>query len=122
MKKHPTEGAYSRARSLRQNMTDAERKLWQILRYRQIANHKFRRQLPIGRFIVDFACLEAKLIIEADGGQHDLTSVAERERTQFLENQDYRILRFWNNEVFDNLDGIYRVIETALNNATLSSD
>ena len=98
-------------------MTDAELKVWQILRQRQIGNHKFRRQHPIGRFIVDFVCLSAKLVIEIDGGQHDLVSTPERERTQFLENQGYRILRFWNNEVFDNLEGIYLVIEAGLNGA-----
>ena len=71
MKKHPAEGAHARARSLRENMTDAERRIWQILRSHQMQGYKFRRQLPIGRYIADFVCHEARLIVEIDGGQHE---------------------------------------------------
>jgi very-short-patch-repair endonuclease len=71
MKKHPADGAHARARSLRQSMTEAERRLWQILRSHQMTGYKFRRQVPIGRYIADFVCHEARLIVEIDGGQHD---------------------------------------------------
>ena len=68
MKKHPADGAHARARSLRQSMTEAERRLWQILRSHQMTGYKFRRQVPIGRYIGDFVCHEARLIVEIDGG------------------------------------------------------
>jgi very-short-patch-repair endonuclease len=87
MKKHPTSGAHSRARALRRNMTDAERQMWRILRLHQMDGHKFRRQVPIGRFIADFACHEARLIIEIDGGQHDPSLPSENEREKFLESE-----------------------------------
>jgi very-short-patch-repair endonuclease len=76
MKKHPADGAHARARSLRQSMTEAERRLWQILRPHQMTGYKFRRQVPIGRYIADFVCHEARLIAEIDGGQHDGSSPA----------------------------------------------
>src|SRR5215471_9644437 len=102
MKKHPVEGGHDRARALRQNMTDAERSVWQILRSLQIDGHRFRRQVPFGPYIADFVCHDARPIIEIDGGQHDRLSPAEAKRTRFLEDQGYRILRFWNNEVLSN--------------------
>ena len=110
MKKHPVDGARERGRSLRQNMTEAEWRLWQILRSHQIRGHKFRRQVPIGRYIADFVCHEARLIVEVDGGQHDRSSPQEAERSEFLQNEGYRILRFWNNEVLANLDSILQTI------------
>src|SRR6186997_995644 len=103
MKKHPPDGAHARAHSLRQNMTEAERRVWQILRSQQMHGRKFRRQVPIGRYIVDFVCHEARLIVEIDGGEHDHSSVAEAGRTDFLQSEGYRVLRFWNNEVLANL-------------------
>ena len=106
MKKHPIDGAGARARTLRQNMTDAERQVWQILRAQQMKGHKFRRQVPIGRYVADFVCHEARLIVEIDGGQHDRSSLREAERSGFLQNEGYRILRFWNSEVLANLDGV----------------
>jgi very-short-patch-repair endonuclease len=118
MKKQPSSGAHSRARTLRRNMTEAERQVWRILRLRQMEGHKFRRQVPIGRFIADFACHEARLIIEIDGGQHDLSLAPETERTEFLEGEGYRVLRFWNNEVLANLDGVHRAITEALDRGT----
>ena len=114
MKKHPLGGAHARARNLRQNMTEAERRVWRMLRLRQIDGCKFRRQVPIGWYIADFVCHEARLIVEIDGGQHDRSSTAEAERTAFLQGQGYRVLRFWNNEVLENLDGVYQTIATAL--------
>src|SRR5882724_8686520 len=107
MKKHPVNGAKERARALRQNMTEAEKRVWQILRLHRMRGCKFRRQVPIGRYIVDFVCHEARLIVEIDGGQHDTWSPREAERHEFLQSAGYRILRFWNNEVLANLDGVH---------------
>jgi very-short-patch-repair endonuclease len=106
MKKLPSEGARERARMLRRGMTEAERALWQMLRSRQVDGYRFRRQVPIGWFIVDFACHEARLVVEIDGGQHDPWSEREVSRTRFLEREGYRVLRFWNNEVLDNPEGV----------------
>src|SRR5262245_29541343 len=91
-------------------MTEAERRLWQILRLRQTQGNRFRRQVPIGPFIVDFVCHEARLIVEIDGGQHDPSSEAEASRTRFLEGEGYRVLRFWNNEVLENAEGVRSAI------------
>jgi len=111
MKKQPLEGAHARARTLRQNMTEAERRIWQILRLNRMKGCKFRRQVPIGPYIADFVCPTlcakgARLIVEIDGGQHDPLSAREAERNEFLQSEGYRILRFWNNEVLANLDGV----------------
>src|SRR5262249_21141562 len=114
MKKHPTSGAHTRARSLRQQMTEAEKSVWQMMRSRQIGGHRFRRPGPFGRYIADFACHEARLIIEIDGGQHDQASAEEAERTRFLESQGYRVLRFWSNEVLENLEGVWERIVAEL--------
>jgi very-short-patch-repair endonuclease len=110
MKKYPVNGAHARARALRRNMTDAERRMWQILRSQQMKAYKFRRQVPIGRYIADFVCHEARLIVEIDGGQHDRSSLGEAERTGFLQNEGYRLLRFWNTEILANLDGVHEAI------------
>jgi very-short-patch-repair endonuclease len=96
-------------------MTDAERKLWSVLRLNGIEGHSFRRQVPFGNYVVDFACHKARLIIEVDGGQHDANLRDEQARTAFLAAEGYRILRFWNNEVLENLDGVYTVIVDTLN-------
>lgn len=101
-----------RARALRKNMTDAERKLWAILR-RETLCYKFRRQAPIGRYIVDFVCFEKKLVIEVDGGQH-LNSVDDQMRDQWLQSQGFRVMRFWNNEVLTNLSGVAECVRPAL--------
>lgn len=99
------------ARRLRRDMTDAERTLWQAIRNQQIAKAKFRRQVPIGPYIVDFACMNAKLIIEVDGGQHG--GADDQQRDMWLADQSFTILRFWNNEVLENLDGVLiRIAET----------
>ena len=102
------------ARELRRNMTKAERKLWRALRDRQVLNRKFRRQEPIGRFIVDFVCEEKCLIIELDGGQHAEQEKADAARTRWLESQGYSVLRFWNNDVFQRWDGVLESIMDAL--------
>ena len=114
MKKHPVDGAHARARTLRHNMTEAEKQIWQILRARQMEGHKFRRQVPIGRYIADFVCHDARLIVEIDGGQHDSSSYCEIPRTEFLQNEGYRILRFWNDEIRENLGGVHHTIVDAL--------
>jgi very-short-patch-repair endonuclease len=114
MKKHPAPGAHARARTLRSNMTEAERRIWQILRSEQMQGHKFRRQVPIGRYIADFVCHKARLVIEIDGGQHERSSLREIGRSAFLQHEGYRVLRFWNNEVLTNLEGVYATIAEAL--------
>ena len=100
------------ARGLRRRMTDDERKLWGELRNRRFGHIKFRRQQPIGPYIVDFVSFEAKLIIELDGTQHseqDLRA-ADEVRTRFLETQGFRVLRYWNNEVFKEFDAVLNAI------------
>ncbi len=99
-----------RARELRENQTDAERLLWSRLRGRQLAGFKFRRQHPVPPFIVDFACIEARLIVELDGGQHAENASADARRTACIEREGFRILRFWNNEVLGNLEGVLETI------------
>ena len=98
-----------RARSLRRSSTDAEGLLWSHLRNRQFHNLKFRRQVPLGRFFVDFYCHELRLVIEVDGGQH--SEEADRPRTQWLEAEGYRIVRFWNHEVLENTKGVLMELE-----------
>jgi very-short-patch-repair endonuclease len=95
-------------KALRRNGTPAERVLWSKLRNRQIGGIKFRRQQPIEHYIVDFVNFEIKLVIEIDGGQHneDITIIRDEERTAYLNCRGYRVIRFWNNEVMDNLDGV----------------
>ena len=103
------------ARNLRKNSTDAERKLWQHLRNRQIAGYKFRRQVVIEPYIVDFVCLEKKLIVELDGGQHLLMTNEDKLREEYLKKKGFSILRFWNDDVLlrteDVTEQIYNVIE-----------
>lgn len=102
------------ARQLRSNLTDAERRLWQTLRRRQLAGVKFRRQQPIGDFIVDFVCFECRLIVEVDGGQHVEQSHYDDVRTRWLEDRGYRVLRFWNNDVLADSDAVAQVILDAV--------
>jgi very-short-patch-repair endonuclease len=94
-------------------MTDAERKLWFALRDRRFAGFKFRRQVPIGRYIADFICFDARVVIEVDGGQH-AESTADRVRDQWFAANGFRVLRFWNNEVLGNLEGVLTVLLEAL--------
>jgi len=97
------------AKSLRANMTEAERRLWYHLRAHRFAGMKFRRQALIGSYIVDFASLQRNLIVEVDGGQH-ADSESDERRTRWLEDQGFRILRFWNNEVLSNTSGVLEAI------------
>jgi very-short-patch-repair endonuclease len=93
------------ARQLRSRMTDAERKLWFALKDRRFAAFKFRRQVPVGPYVADFLCFELRLIIEVDGGQH-ADSVRDVERDNWLTRNEFRVLRFWNNDVLGNLEGV----------------
>jgi len=102
------------ARHLRKNLTDAEQQLWRHLRLRQIDAHKFRRQHPIGNYIADFVCIERKLIVEVDGGQHADQLGYDAARTAWLEAAGYRVLRFWNNEVLENIEGVVERVREAL--------
>lgn len=95
---------------LRTNSTDAEKRLWHALRNRQLLGHKFRRQHPIPPYIVDFVCLERRLVVELDGGQHAEAVVYDASRTVFLEGLGYRVLRFWNNEVLGNPQAVLEEI------------
>ncbi|MBI4063665.1 MAG: endonuclease domain-containing protein [Elusimicrobia bacterium] len=95
-----------RARQLRQNWTDAENKFWRLLRLRNIGGYKFRRQHPIGPYIVDFCCLKKRLVIELDGGQHARSIGYDRQRTEFLQARGYRVMRVWDNEALTNADGV----------------
>ena len=104
------------ARALRRNQTDAERILWNQLRNLQLDGVKFRRQHPIGNYIVDFVSLDRKLIIELDGGQHNEEQVKEKDeqRTKWLESEGYKVLRFWDNDVLSNTEGVILLIQEAL--------
>ena len=104
------------ARRLRKEQTDAEGKLWGLLRNRQLVGFKFRRQHPVGPHILDLCCSKRKLIIEIDGGQHAEQVSKEEERTVYLTRMGYRVLRFWNNEVLQQLDSVWEVIHVALTN------
>jgi len=95
------------------NATDAERRLWAALRDRRLQSYKFRRQHPIGRFVVDFACTKHRLVIEADGGQHN-ESTADIRRTAWLESEGWRVMRFWNNDILANTEGVLSTILQAL--------
>ncbi len=102
------------ARALRSKPTEAERALWQHLRRRRISGHRFRRQHPLGPYIVDFVCLEAQLVIEVDGSQHVDQQVDDAVRTQWLESRGFRVLRFWNNQVLGELAAVEQAIQIAL--------
>jgi very-short-patch-repair endonuclease len=105
-------GKVSRARRLCSNQTDAEHILWLRLRDRRLNGLKFRRQVPIDRYVVDFFCADAHLVIEVDGGQH--ATADESSRTKVLQSMGYLVLRFWNNEVHGNIDGVLESILSVL--------
>ena len=100
---------YLLARNLRKNSTTQENLLWSLLRNRKLNNLKFKRQVPIGSYIVDFVCEEKKLIIELDGGQHNTPENLQydKKRTEYLNSLGYKVIRFWNNEFDNNLEGVY---------------
>ena len=109
-----TKASPKTARRLRRNQTDAERLLWFRLRDRRLAGWKFRRQFPIDRYIVDFFCADARLIIELDGGQHAVQTNADVARTKILEAMGCLVLRFWNNDVISNIEGVLEEVMAAL--------
>jgi len=118
MPKSPAINRFKRttARRLRHNTTDAEVTLWRRLRRLEMRGTHFRRQVPIGNFIVDFACMATRLIVEIDGSQHGAGQglMRDRSRTRWLEVEGYRVLRFWNSEVAGNIDGVLEAIYEAL--------
>jgi very-short-patch-repair endonuclease len=109
----PNEIKTERARRLRSQSTDAELKLWNRIRSRAINGYKLVRQEPIGPYVVDFVCRERRLIIEVDGGQH-ATDTRDAVRDEWLAAHRYRVMRFWNNDVLRNIDGVLQAIVTAL--------
>ena len=109
MKGHVTE----RARTLRRHATDAETALWKRIRNRQLGT-KFHRQFAIGAYVVDFVAFEQKLVIEVDGGQHDIQRLADATRTKFLNDGGLRVIRFWNNDVLGNIEGVLATIQIEL--------
>ena|ERR1700733_5777911 len=105
------------ARQLRRDATDAEHLLWKHLRLRNVDGYKFRRQHVIEDFIADFACIEAMLVVELDGGQHSDSIDFDTARTRVLESNGFRVLRFWNNDVIENIEGVLHKISEALREA-----
>lgn len=103
-----------RATELRNSPTDAESRLWAYLRLKRTDGLRFRRQQAIGRYVVDFCAPDAKLVIEVDGSQHIQESNQDAERTAYLESKGYRVLRFWNSDVLNELDGVVQRIRQAL--------
>ena len=104
----------ARSRELRLNPTEPEKRLWQILSGRRLAGVRFNRQFPIGPFICDFVARSIKLVIELDGGQHASSTAYDTNRTTFLEQRGYRVIRFWNHDVLENIEGIMTLIKEAL--------
>src|SRR5215813_690959 len=112
------------ARELRQQKTEAEVVIWELLRSRRLAGKKFRRQHPVGCYVLDFYCHEVSLAVELDGGQHN-TDPARRHdarRTKFLESRGIHVLRFWNNEALDDLEGVVEGIWNAVKRSTVSAE
>ena len=104
----------AKARQLRKNPTDAEQEVWNILRSRQVSGYKFRRQAPIGSYIVDFVCFESRLVIEVDGGQHVEQANYDADRTGWLEGAGYRVIRFWNSQVLEETEAVRDAIWMAV--------
>ena len=105
-----------RAKQLRSNATEPEQRLWRALKTIPVYGSHFRRQVPIGPYVVDFACLNARLVIELDGGHHSRDDIAKKDeaRTQWLEKEGYRVIRFWNAELSENMAGVLDTIYAAL--------
>lgn len=115
MKRTPPDGSTNRARKLRANMTDAERAMWTLLRT-AFSEWRFRRQVPFRQYIADFASHRAQLVIEVDGGQHK--DEIDAPRTAIIEADGYRLIRFWNNDVLSNIDGVAILLAKALAEAS----
>ena len=112
--KRTTSRGYQRARALRKELTPAERKLWAYLRGNKLDGLKFRRQHALGPYIVDFCAIKARLIIELDGGQHLEQAEYDAERTAYLEGLGFKVIRFWNNQVMQDISGVILSIRNAL--------
>ena len=97
-------------RQLRQNMTPAEQRLWKHLRGKRLGGYRFRRQQPLGQYILDFVCVDAKLVIEIDGGQHAEPTAYDETRTRYLQNLGFTVIPFWNNEVLQQTDAVLTAI------------
>jgi very-short-patch-repair endonuclease len=110
-------GVDPRVKLLRQNATKAKTLLWHQLRRKRVGDLRFRRQYRIGRYIVDFVCLPARLVVEVDGDSHDLTFEQDERRTRWLEREGVRVIRFWNRDVMNDLDSAVRTIEAELSAA-----
>ncbi|MEG3084655.1 DUF559 domain-containing protein [Sphingomonas sp. PB2P12] len=110
MRQHDGTDALDRARGLRRNATEAEDRLWYQLRSRRLKNFKFRRQVWIGPFIADFLCMDAMLVVEVDGSQHIDEAAYDNSRTVFLATKGYRVIRVWNNDVMQRMDGVLAAI------------
>lgn len=106
-------GTVSRARGLRKNATEAEKRMWHALR-EKIPGTKFRRQVPFGPYCADFLCFSAKLVIEVDGGGHGEAQDYDAKRTAFIQAQGYRVIRFWNNDVLENTDSVIAMVLESL--------
>jgi len=106
------------AREMRKNMPDAEQLLWYLLRNRRIAGGKFRRQHPVGRYILDFYCVEKKLAIEQDGGQHSEQQTYDQQRDIYLKQQGIEVLRFWNNQMLSETESVLEVIYSTITKET----
>jgi very-short-patch-repair endonuclease len=109
------------ARALRQRMTDAERLLWRHLRDRSLGGWKFRRQYPVGSYVVDFICLEKNVVVEVDGGQHAENEELDLQRSAYLNKMGYRVLRFWSNEVLQETEAVLTAIFAILANGKQNS-
>ena len=109
---------YNIARKLRKNATPEEQKLWSLLRNRKFLNLKFKRQFPIYHYIVDFCCEEKKVVIEIDGGQHNKVNniISDNTRTEIINAEGYKVIRFWNNEINENIEGVYSKLLEIFNN------
>jgi very-short-patch-repair endonuclease len=107
---------FKKARNLRKEQTEQEKIIWSIIRNRQFYGLKFKRQVPIGIYIADFCCNEKKIVIELDGGQHNEPdeTLYDKNRTEFLEAEGYRVIRFWNNDVNSNIEGVCEYIKRSL--------
>jgi very-short-patch-repair endonuclease len=110
-------GLKAKARRLRRGQTETEKRLWRLLRNRELLGHKFRRQQPLSPFVVDFCCLEKKLVVELDGGQHAERPSLDERRTEWLKREGYRLIRFWDNEMFENTQGVLEKIFRHLDGA-----
>ena len=106
------------AKSLRRNLTDAEQKLWYYLRAHRFIGRKFKRQKPIGHYVVDFVCLEEKLVIELDGGQHAENLEYDHVRDSWLRSEGYTVLRFWNNELMNEMESVLERIRLVFDSGT----